>query len=233
MLPTIQYPIFTDIIPSTGEKITFRPFLVKEEKILLIAQQSGGIEDAVNAMVQILNNCILSKIDLSSLPVFDIEYLFLKIRAKSVNNIVELRYRDDDDDLVYDFTLNLDDIKLEVDKTVTGIIQLADTIGVVMKYPNFKTMLKFSDFDENDPEETLEVLSCCIDKIYSDDSVYNGSEHSTEELVEFLSSLSMKQMEKIYEFFQSIPKLTKTLTYKNSLGDSKTIVLEGIADFFP
>lgn len=232
MLPKIDYPTFTDILPSTGEKITFRPFLVKEEKILLLAQQSNEVEDSIRAMSQIIGNCVLSKINIDDLPIFDIEYLFLKLRAKSVNNIVELKYKDNEDNKVYDFALDLDDIKVTKDPANNKNIQITDTIGIVMKYPNFKMMMKFTEFDENDPDEVLEVVSECIDSIYNDDSVYKASEHTTEEMKEFLSSLSLQQMEKIYDFFQSLPKIEHTINYINSLGNNRSITLEGVNDFF-
>jgi len=231
-LPKIQYPVFSETIPCTQRVIQFRPFLVKEEKILLIAQQSDEKEDQLSAITQILNNCIIDEVNIDELPIFAIEYLFLKIRAKSINNIVELKYQDTEDETVYDFSLDLD--KIDIDNTLTknNIIQINENIGLVMKYPSFKSMKKFSTYDSSNPEDTIEIIAHCIDKIYDADTVYPASESTIEELKEFISNLRVDQMSKIYEFFESMPKLIHTFEYKNKLGNDRKIVLEGLSDFF-
>ena len=231
-LPKIQYPLFTEIVPSTGEKIQFRPFLVKEEKILLIAQQSDDREDQIDAITQILNNCIVSDIKLHELPIFDIEYLFLKIRSKSINNIVDLKYRDVEDKEIYDFSLDLDSIQINLPKDKKNIIKINDDVGLIMRYPSFKLMKKFATFDANNPEDTTEIIAQCIEKVYDADTVYLASESSTEELKELISNLRINPMAKVYEFFEAMPKLTHTFEYTNKLGNNRKIVLEGISDFF-
>jgi len=231
-LPKIQFPIFSEKVPSTGETVKFRPFLVKEEKILLIAQQSDDKEDAIEAITQILNNCITSKIKVDELPIFDIEYLFLKIRSKSINNIVELKYQDTEDQEVYDFTIDLDEINLSVPTDKKNTIKINDEIGLILKYPNFKSMKKFANMDPTNPEHTLDIIVQCIDKIYDKDTIYPAGESTPEELKEFISNLRIDQMTKVYEFFEAMPKLIHTLEYTNKLGNSRKIVLEGISDFF-
>ena len=231
-LPKIQYPIFSEVVPSTGEQVKFRPFLVKEEKILLIAQQSDDREDQIDAITQILNNCITSPIKIDDLPIFDIEYLFLKIRSKSVNNIIDLRYQDTEDEQVYDFQLDLDEIKIIVPKDKKNTIAITDDIGIVMKYPSFKAMKRFATFDATNPEHTMEIIAKCVDKIYDADTVYPASEYTIEDLKEFISNLRIDQMAKVYEFFEAMPKLTHTFEYTNKTGKDRKIVLEGISDFF-
>lgn len=231
-LPKIQYPIFSEKVPSTGETIKFRPFLVKEEKILLIAQQSDEKEEAIEAITQILNNCITSKIKIDELPIFDIEYLFLKLRSKSINNIVDLKYRDNEDQEIYEFTIDLDEIKVEVPTDKKNTIAITDDIGIVMRYPNFKSMKSFANMDANNPEHTMEIIAKSIDKIYDANTVYPASEYTVEDLKEFISNLRIDQMAKVYEFFEAMPKLIHTLEYKNKAGKDRKIVLEGISDFF-
>jgi hypothetical protein len=183
-------------------------------------------------MSQIIDNCVLSKIDIESLPIFDLEYIFLKLRSKSVNNLVQLRYRDNEDQKTYEFIMNLDELSVTIDPDNNKTIAFTDNMGIVMKYPNFKMMLKFSSFNENDPDEILEVIASCIDLIYDGDTVYKVSEHSKEELNDFMSSLSSKQMEKVYKFLDTLPKIEHTINYINSLGNDRVIKLEGISDFF-
>jgi len=230
-LPKIDQPIFDMTIPSIGKNITFRPFLVKEEKILLIAQQSGNDTEVIRAIKQILNNCILIDIDLDSLAIFDIEYMFLKLRSKSVNNIVKLSYRDVEDGEVYDFELDLDTIEVTIPENINSKIEINDNVGMTMKYPSASITDRMKEFDNEVDLMTFFIVNC-IDTIYDEDNVYVASDFTEEEISEFLDSLNVKSFEKIREFFESIPRLYHKIEYKNSIDNQRSIELTSLKDFF-
>lgn len=230
-LPKISQPLFDMTIPSSGKKITFRPFLVKEEKILLIAQQSGNDTEIIRAIKQILNNCIQEDLDIDSLAIFDLEYMFLKLRARSVNNVVKLSYRDTEDDKIYDFELNLDDIEIAMPKSTNSKIDINENVGMTMKYPSASITDRMQEFDNEVDLMTFFIVNC-IDTIYDEDSVYIMNEFNEEEITEFLDSLDVKTFEKIREFFESIPRLHHTIEYKNSMDNKRTIELSSLKDFF-
>ena len=230
-LPKIDQPLFDMIIPSTGKKIVFRPFLVKEEKILLIAQQSGNDTEVIRAIKQILTRCIQDDLDIDDLAIFDLEYMFLKLRSKSVNNIVKLSYRDTEDEKVYDFELNLDEIEVEMPEQINSKIEINENVGMTMKYPSASITDRMKDFDNEVDLMTFFIVNC-IDTIYDEDSVYVADEFSEEEITEFLDGLDVKTFEKIRKFFENVPRLQHTITYKNSLGNERNIELSSIKDFF-
>ena len=229
-LPKIDQPLFDLIIPSTGKKIAFRPFLVKEEKILLIAQ-SGGDTEMVRAIKQIINNCVIEDINVDDLATFDLEYMFLKLRAKSVNNLIKLSYRDNEDEELYDFEVDLDKIEVEMPKDINPKIKINETVGMTMKYPSAGISDKISEF-ENEVELMTFFITNCIDTIYDEETVYVASDYSAKELNEFLDSLDVSTFDKIREFFEKIPKMRHTINYTNKLGNERTIELSSIRDFF-
>jgi len=229
-LPKIDQPLFDLIIPSTGKKIAFRPFLVKEEKILLIAQ-SGGDGDIIRAIKQIINNCVIEDINVDELATFDLEYMFLKLRAKSVNNLIKLSYRDNEDDELYDFEVDLDTIEVEMPKDINSKIKINETVGMTMKYPSAGISDKISEF-ENEVELLTFFITNCIDTIYDEETVYIASDYSAKELNEFLDSLDISTFDKIREFFEKIPKMRHVINYTNKLGNERTIELSSIRDFF-
>ncbi len=230
-LPKIDQPIFDMTIPSIGKNITFRPFLVKEEKILLIAQQSGNDTEVIRAIKQILNNCILIDIDLDSLAIFDIEYMFLKLRSKSVNNIVKLSYRDVEDGEVYNFELDLDTIEIKIPEHINSKIEITDDVGMTMKYPAASITDRMKEFDNEVDLMTFFIVNC-IDTIYDEDNVYVASDFTEEEISEFLDGLNVKSFEKIREFFENIPRLYHKIEYKNSIDNDRSIELTSLKDFF-
>lgn len=230
-LPKIDQPLFDMTVPSTGKTVTFRPFLVKEEKLLLIAQSSDNDTDMIRAIKQVLGNCIIDDIDIDSLATFDLEYMFIKLRAKSVNNIIKLSYRDNEDDELYDFEVDLDDIELEMPKNVNPKIKINDTVGMTMHYPSASITDKLREFN-NEVELLTFFITNCIDTIYDEENVYIANEYSEAELGEFLDSLNIETFEKIREFFETIPKVQHTLNYKNKLGNDRSIVLSSLRDFF-
>ena len=231
-LPKIDQPLFDVTIPSSKKKILFRPFLVKEEKILLISQQGGEDADVIRAIKQILRLCVQDDdFNVDKLTTFDLEYLFLKLRAKSVNNIVKLSYRDNEDDNVYNFELNLDSIEVEMPEGVDSTIKLSDSISMIMKYPSASITDKITQFDNEVDLMTFFIINC-IDTIVTEEEIYPASEYSDEELEEFLDQLPVNSFEKIREFFEKMPKLYHKIEYKNELGNDRSIELTNLKDFF-
>ena len=229
-LPKIDQPLFDLIIPSNGKKVTFRPFLVKEEKILLIAQ-SGGDGEMIRAIKQIINNCVIEDINIDDLATFDLEYMFLKLRAKSVNNLIKLSYRDNEDDELYDFEVDLDTIEVEMPKDINSKIKINETVGMTMKYPSAGISDKIGEF-ENEVELLTFFITNCIDTIYDEETVYVANDYSAKDLNEFLDSLDVSTFDKIREFFEKIPKMRHVINYTNKLGNERTIELSSIRDFF-
>ena len=230
-LPKIDQPLFDMTIPSTGKKILFRPFLVKEEKILLIAQQSENDSEIIRAIKQILNACIQEDLDIDSLAIFDLEYMFLKLRARSVNNVVKLSYRDIEDGELYDFELDLDTIEVKMPEVINSKIEINDTIGMTMKYPAASITDRMKDF-ENEVDLMTFFIVNCIDTIYDEDNVYVASEFSEAEITEFLDGLDVMSFEKIRQFFESVPRLYHKIEYTNSIESKRTIELTSLKDFF-
>lgn len=229
-LPKISTPVFTIKIPSSGKDLKFRPFLVKEEKILLMAQQ-GETSDILLALKQIINNCCFDALNVDDLATFDLEYIFLKLRAKSVNNIIKLRYRDTEDDNVYDFEVDLDQIEIKFEENTNNKIQINEEVGMVLKYPNVKITEKLAAVDDQ-AELLNKILIHCIDVIYDKDNIYPASESTEQELIEFLENLDTKTFKKIEDFFSAMPKLYHEIKYQNSLGHDRTIKLSSMQDFF-
>lgn len=230
-LPKIDQPLFDMIIPSTGKKIIFRPFLVKEEKILLIAQQSENDSEIIRAIKQILTSCIQDDIDIDSLAIFDLEYMFLKLRARSVNTIVKLSYRDTEDGELYNFEVDLDEIEVEMPETINSKIEINDTVGMTMKYPSASITDRMKDFDNEVDLMTFFIVNC-IDTIYDEESVYVAADFSEEEITEFLDGLDVMSFEKIRQFFESVPRLYHKIEYTNSIDSKRTIELTSLKDFF-
>lgn len=230
-LPKIDQPLFDMIIPSTGKKVVFRPFLVREEKILLIAQQSENDSEIIRAIKQILNACIQDDIDIDSLAIFDLEYMFLKLRARSVNNVVKLSYRDIEDGELYNFELDLDTIEVKMPEVINSKIEINDNVGMTMKYPAASITDRMKDFDNEVDLMTFFIVNC-IDTIYDEDNVYVASEFSESEITEFLDGLDVMSFEKIRQFFESVPRLYHKIEYTNSLESKRSIELTSLKDFF-
>jgi hypothetical protein len=231
-LPKIQYPIFELTLPSSKETVKYRPFTVKEEKLLLISQESEDQKERIRAMRQIVNNCCFNlSQDIGLLPSFDLEYCFLKIRSKSVGNIVELKYRDLTDNKIYNFEVDLDELEVNFSDDHKQTIKINDTLGIVMKYPTVE-LLNSIKTDIEDPETVFEVIKKCVATIYDEDNTYDTKDYTDKEIAEFVESIPAKAFEEITEFFETIPVLKHELHYKDSEGTDKTITLQGIDDFF-
>ena len=232
-LPKIQQPLFEVTVPSTGQKVKFRPFTVKEEKILLVAQQANDVEQMVLAIKQILNNCI-EDIDVDNLAMFDIEYLMLKIRGQSVNNEIEFSVKDPETDEEVPLKIDINQIEMKKDPEHTNIIELSDTHKIVMRYSTLEELKTLASADENNQNEKMfDVMVDCIDSlIEGDDTVYKFKDFSKEEVNEFVESLTSKTVQDIQKFFQTIPVLRIECPYTNSKGNEKTFVVEGLQSFF-
>lgn len=231
-LPKIDQPLFEVKIPSSGNKVLFRPFLVKEEKLLLISQQGGEDSEVIRAIKQILRLCVQDEaFDVDKLTTFDLEYMFLKLRAKSVNNIVKLSYRDHEDDKVYDFELDLDTIEVDIPKDVDSTIKLNDSISMIMKYPSASITDKITQFNSEVELMTFFIVNC-IDTIVTPDELFSASDYTDKELEEFLDQLPISAFEKIRAFFEKMPKLYHKIEYKNALGNDRSIELNNLKDFF-
>lgn len=229
-LPKIQYPIFEFTMPSDKSIIKFRPFTVKEEKILLIAQESENSSDRLIAMRQIVNNCCLNlNKPVETIAAFDLEYAFLKIRAKSVGNIVELKYQDTTDKKIYNFAVNLDEVEVNFTEGHTNKIEISSDLGLIMKYPTVETYAKNS----TEKSDTLiEIVQDCIDTVYDSDNVYVFDQYTYKEKTEFVESITSDGFKQIVEFFNTMPVLSHELNYQDSQGTDKKITLLGIDDFF-
>ena len=227
MLPSLSAPEFTTTIPSSGKKIKFRPFLVKEEKILYFALESGETEDMVSAIKNIFENCILSEFDVNNLAYFDFEYLFLMLRAKSVGETIDLKLKHDKDgcEHVNDISINIEDIKVHKEPNHTDKIMLNDDIGVKMKYPTIESLGVLND------ENTFDIIRDSIEYVYDQENVYD--DFSKQDADNFLESLSKNQFELISEFFATMPKLRHEVKYKcKACKKTETVVLEGLQSFF-
>jgi len=231
-LPKIDLPIFEAILPSTGEKVRYRAFTVKEEKIMLIAKESSDVDQIIMSIKQVLNNCILDK-NLNELAVFDIEFLLTMIRGKSVNNIIDFSVRDPDTQEEVKLSLDIEDINIVRDDKHTDVIRVNDDYVLYMKYPNFDSyIVTFSQKSTNDPMAYYDVMVQCMDKLVSEDTVYKLSEFSPEEVDQFIESLGTDVIGRIQQFFETMPKLRHEIKYKNKNGDDKTFVIEGTDSFF-
>lgn len=227
-LPKIDQPLFEMTIPSNSKKVMFRPFLVKEEKILLIAQQ-GSSADIIRSIKQVLSNCVQE--DLVHLTTFDLEYMFLKLRAKSVNNIAKVSYQDNEDGVVYDFEIDLDTIEVQFNEKNNPKIKINDKVGIIMKYPSAEITDKLTEF-ENEVDLMNFFIVNSIESIYDDETVYMASEYTQEEVEQFLDYLNVESFEKIKEFFETLPKLYHKIEYTNSMGTKREIEFNNLRDFF-
>ena len=231
-LPVINTPTYTLVQPSNKKKVTFRPFLVKEEKILLMALEEGDDTSLANALKQIINNCTFEKLDVEILPLFDLEYMFLRIRSKSVGEIAELKLLCEDDGETYaDVSVPLEEIEVTFPEGHTNKIPLNDEITMEMRYPTFE--LLGTGVDGLDVEKTFGLIGNCIDKVVEGETVYERTDWTSKDLDTFLDSLTSKQFQDVQKFFETMPKLSKEIEFENPTTKKKNkITLEGLNSFF-
>ena len=234
-LPKLTTPTYELEIPSTDEKIKYRPFLVREEKILLIAMESGASEDVVQAVKSIVEECTFNKLNLGDMPMFDVEYIFLNIRAKSVGEISNLRLLcPDDSETFAEVEVNLSEVIVQVEKEHTNKIELTDEMGIYMKYPTIDSFAT-TGITEVTPVNMLEVITTCVAQIYDKkgEEVFDAKDQTKEELIEFIEQLNTKQFAELQKFFDTMPKLKHVVKIENPKTKVKSdILLQGLGDFF-
>lgn len=235
-LPKIATPTYELTVPSTNKKIKFRPFLVKEEKILIIAQESDDPKQISNAVKDVISNCILTRgIKVNDLSSFDIEYLFLNIRGKSVGETVEVLITCPDDGVTkVPMEINLDEIKVKIDPKHSRDIKLDDSLTLRLKYPSMDEFIKNNFVGENySITDTFELIYSCIDQVYNKEESWSAAECTKKELVEFIEQLSPQQFRQIETFFETMPKLSHEIEVFNPKTEVKSkVVLEGLSSFF-
>ena len=236
-LPKIATPTYSMVLPSTEKEINYRPFLVKEEKLLVLALESEDNKQITTAIKAVLKSCVQTKgIKVESLPTFDIEYLFLNIRGKSVGESIDVNIIcPDDEKTSVKVVIDLDDIKVQKTEGHTNKIQLDQNLIMELKYPSLDEFIKnnFDFKDENAMEQSFQLIASCIDKIYNEEEVWVASDCTKKEITEFLESMNSSQFKKIEEFFTTMPKLSHTIKVKNpNTKVENEVVLEGLASFF-
>ena len=230
-LPKIDLPLYELELPSNGKKIKFRPFTVKEEKILLIAQESKDPQQIMLAINQIVNNCVVDY-KIEDLALFDIEYILINLRSKSIDNTVDFTIKDPDDEEEIKLTLDLTQVKVHKTSDHTNRIKIDNTYTLFLKYPGLQNLSGALMKENMDTGESFNILISCIDKLVSEDDVYKFSDFSKKEVDEFVESLNSDVTKDIKKFFDTMPKIRHEIPYTNSKGEQKTFVVEGTQTFF-
>ncbi len=233
-LPKNIRPEYSTTVPSTGKRVKYQPFSVKEEKILVLAAEGGDTDEITNALTNVLENCVTSPTDfkVSELALFDVEYLFLKARSKSAGEKITLNVTDpEDESFTTEHEINIDKIGVEKTEGHTDLIEVSEGVHIKMRYPDISF---FNDgVNISSIEDTTKLIARCVDSIVMGEEVYNSVDMSSGELDEWLDGLTTEQFQKISGFFQTMPKLKHSFTIKNTnTGNDFTITLEGLADFF-
>jgi hypothetical protein len=243
MLPKIEVPIYETQLISNGKTIRYRPFLVKEQKLFLMAAESEDVKDTITAIKQVINNCVIDEIDVDNLSTFDIEHLFIQLRARSISEVVNLGFNcnnkiknDEGEEKacgnLVKFDLNLLEIQPTLNDKHTNKVELTDKMGMVLKYPTFSVVNKM-DVNSEDMEQILDIIINCIDYIYDDDQIYYAKDSNKKELLEFVENMKQSDLEKVQEFFNTLPKIKKELHFNcGKCGYEEDIVVEGIQSFF-
>jgi hypothetical protein len=237
-LPVINAPEYFLELPSTGQKVKYRPFVVREEKVLLLALESEDISEMSNAVKNVLSSCVKGdNINIETLPTFDIEYLFLNIRGKAVGEDIEVNLLCPDDQETYVLTkIFIDEIKVQKNPEHKKEIKLNDSLLMEMKYPSLEQFIK-SNFDfqnkKNQLEQSLDLIASCVNKIYNEEEVWTSSDVTKQEIVDFIENMNSNQFRKIEEFFETMPKLEHKVKIKNpNTKVESEVTLAGLSDFF-
>ena len=241
-LPKIDVPIYEVKMVSTGKPIRIRPFLVKEQKLFLMASESDDPKETIGVIRQVLKNCVLDEIDIDNLPTFDLEYLFMNLRARSVEEVVDLRYKCNNTTKdekgeekkcngVVEFKMNLLEVEPTKNPDHTNKIQLTDNLGLCLKYPTFEMINRYENMSENDI--MINVLTDCIDYIYDKDNIYYAKDTPKKELEEFIDNLQQKDLEKVKTFFDTMPEVKKDVHFKcPKCSYEEDITIKGMQNFF-
>ena len=242
MLPKLDIPIYELKLISSNKNMRYRPFLVKEQKLFLMAAESDDPKETIRAIRQVVQNCVLDEIDIDSLPMFDLEWLFLNLRARSVEEVVQLKYKcnnkvknEEGEEVkctgLVEYDLNLLEVQPTLNPEHNKKIQITENLGIYMKYPSFELVEKYEDKSEN--EVVMDILVDCIDYIFDKEQIYYAKDNSREELQEFVDNLQQKDLEKIKKFFDTVPELKKELHFDcPKCGYKDKIVIKGLQNFF-
>ncbi len=237
-LPKINTPTYELELPSSGKKVKYRPFLVREEKILIMALESQDMKQIASAISDVLKSCIISRgIKIEKLATFDIEYLFLNVRAKSVGETVQVNVTcPDDDKTMVEMEIDIDAIKVQTDPKHEKIIHLDDNLSVEMNYPSYKEFIENNfefDGDVSNVDQSFNVITSCIGQVFNEEESWSGSDCTKKELKEFVESMNSKQFKDVENFFATMPKLSHKIKVKNPITEVESeVVLEGLASFF-
>jgi len=230
-LPKIDLPLFELVLPSTGKKIKYRPFTVKEEKILLVAQESNEPEQTILSIKQVINNCLID-IDVEKLAMFDLEYVILVLRSKSVDNNIKFAIKDPDTNESVELEIDLNDVKVTKDEEHSNKVKINEDYTLFLRYPTIQEFIKIAGADPKDSLTSYFIMISCLDKIASESEVYKFSDYTDEEIDDFMENLQGDIIKKIQKFFETMPKLRHEMKYKNSEGKEQTFVIEGMRSFF-
>ena len=232
-LPKIDQPLFELEIPSTGKKAKYRPFTVKEEKILLIAQESQDMDQIILSIKQVINNC-LEEVDVDDLSVFDLEFIILNIRAKSVNNEIAFGFEDEDTGERIDTVIDVNEIKVDFNPDHSKKIEINSQYYMMMRYPSLEEVRQMQSADEGSTEQMFTTMVSCIDTLVdqSTDEVFKMQDFTSEEVADFVDGFTSTVVEKIQQFYMTMPKLRHVIDYKDSKGKAKQFVVEGMDSFF-
>lgn len=231
-LPKIKHPLYSTTLPVSGKTVEYRSFTGKEEKILLISKESGDMKSILLGMKQIVGNCV-NNVDVDSLPLIDIEYVLLCIRARSVDNKTKFTIKDPDTKENVELELDFDAVQVERSEDHSDFIKVDDEISIKMRYPAWREMSEIFEMQSrNDKQKLLEVMLECIDKVFYNDQIINFSEQSEEEVQEFVDDMTSDTIKEIERFFDTAPRLRHVMKYKDNTGKDKTFVIEGLKTFF-
>ena len=232
-LPKLDTPVYTLKLPSTQEEIKYRPFLVKEQKLLMMAQEGGEETDLVNTITEIITSCTFNKIDVHEVPLFDIEYIFLKLRSKSVGETATVRVLCPDDNKTYaNVDINIDEIEVQMTEDHTNVIQLTDKIKMIMKYPQLRDMRGLQSLNASQTQQIFSILKYCISEVHEGEKIYNRIDVTEKDIEDFIESFSTDQLKMIMDFFETSPKIRKIVSVTNPKTKVVSeVTLEGMETF--
>lgn len=233
-LPVINTPSYNLNVPSTDQEITYRPFLVKEEKLLLIAQETGDEKSTYNAIKNIIKQCVTEDLDIEKMPLFDLEYIFLNIRAKSVGEVAKLKVKaPDDGETLIDIEVDLTEVVVQMPEGHDPRIQVTEDIGLLMSYPTMGSVNNMNRKDKSDADSLFEMICGCMYQIWQGEEVFDCMDYTNKDKMKFLDSLNHQQFEKVQEFFNTMPTLKHEIEVTNPKTKKKsTLTLEGMNSFF-
>ena len=233
-LPELNTARYSMVIPSTGQTVKYRPYLVKEEKILMMAMESDDNAVIASATVDVIKSCFEDEIDVEGLPMFDIEAIFLALRSKSVGESMDLKIKCEDEtcDKINDVVVDFEDVEIPEISSEETKIMLTDAVGVVMKYPSMRDIEKMGNMDDNNAEQAMNMIMACIDSIFDADDVYPVENESSKSLNNFIDSLNNVQFMKLSDFFRNMPAVKHTVEYTCECGKEQKQELRGLSSFF-